>query len=616
MPPDAPKSPDFSARWAALRNIPPFLAMVWRAAPGLTLAMVALRLMRAVMPVAMLWIGKLIIDQVVALSGTPGPETLRDWWDSGLADTLIWLVALELGLAVAQDVLGRLVAYVDALLQEKLVIDISIRLMDHAAGLDLASFEDASFQDRLDRARRQTMGRIPLVNQVMQQLQDVVTVASFAAGLILYNPWLVVLLAVALIPSLLGEMHFNARSYALNHARAADRRERDYLRMIAATSETAKEVKIFGLSPWLRDRYLTLARRFYVENRAIQRRQLSVMAVLTALGTLAYYAAFLWIIARTLTGTLTLGDLTFLSGSFLRLRGLLEGLLSSFSSMAGQAMYLDDLFDFFTAVPAIASKPDAIPVPVPIRQGFRFEDVGFRYPGREAWAVRHMTLDLHAGETVALVGENGAGKTTIVKLLARLYDPDEGRITLDGRDLRDYDLEELRAAIGVIFQDFVRYAVTAAENIAIGRIDEREDRPRITASAERALADQVIAKLPLGYDQMVGKRFARGLDLSGGEWQKLAIARAYMRDAQLLVLDEPTAALDARAEYEVFQRFRDLTQGRIALLISHRFSSVRMADRIIVLEGGRVQDQGTHQELLSRPGRYRELFELQAQGYR
>lgn len=616
MPPDAPKSPDFSARWAALRNIPPFLAMVWRAAPGLTLAMVALRLMRAVMPVAMLWIGKLIIDQVVALSGTPGPETLRDWWDSGLADTLIWLVALELGLAVAQDVLGRLVAYVDALLQEKLVIDISIRLMDHAAGLDLASFEDASFQDRLDRARRQTMGRIPLVNQVMQQLQDVVTVASFAAGLILYNPWLVVLLAVALIPSLLGEMHFNARSYALNHARAADRRERDYLRMIAATSETAKEVKIFGLSPWLRDRYLTLARRFYVENRAIQRRQLSVMAVLTALGTLAYYAAFLWIIARTLTGTLTLGDLTFLSGSFLRLRGLLEGLLSSFSSMAGQAMYLDDLFDFFTAVPAIASKPDAIPVPVPIRQGFRFEDVGFRYPGREAWAVRHMTLDLRAGETVALVGENGAGKTTIVKLLARLYDPDEGRITLDGRDLRDYDLEELRAAIGVIFQDFVRYAVTAAENIAIGRIDEREDRPRITASAERALADQVIAKLPLGYDQMVGKRFARGLDLSGGEWQKLAIARAYMRDAQLLVLDEPTAALDARAEYEVFQRFRDLTQGRIALLISHRFSSVRMADRIIVLEGGRVQDQGTHQELISRPGRYMELFELQAQGYR
>ena len=616
MPPDAPASPDYAARWAALKNIPPFLVMVWRASPALTLAMVALRLMRALMPVAMLWVGKLIIDQVVALSAAGGPDTLAGWWDSGLAHPLIGLVALELALAIAQDVLGRLVAYVDALLQEKLVIDISIRLMDHAADLDLASFEDASFQDRLDRARRQTMGRIPLLNQLMQQMQDSVTVISFGVGLVVYNPWLVVLLALALIPSLMGEMHFNARTYALNHARAADRRERDYLRMIAATAETAKEVKIFSLSPWLRDRYLTLARRFYLENRVIQRRQLSVMAVLTALGTLAYYAAFLWIIARTLTGQLSIGDLTFLSGSFLRLRGLLEGLLSGFSSMAGQAMYLDDLFDFFTARPAIASPADPLPVPVPIAQGFRFENVGFRYPGREDWAIRGMTLNLRAGETVALVGENGAGKTTIVKLLARLYDPDEGRITLDGRDLRDYDLDQLRGTVGVIFQDFVRYAVTAAENIAIGRIDARDDRPRIVTAAERSLADQVIAKLPKGYDQMVGKRFARGLDLSGGEWQKLAIARAYMRDAQLLVLDEPTAALDARAEYEVFLRFRDLTQGRTALLISHRFSSVRMADRIIVLEGGRVQDQGGHAELVARPGRYKELFELQAQGYR
>ncbi|MGV3694769.1 MAG: ABC transporter ATP-binding protein [Paracoccus marcusii] len=616
MPPDAPASPDYAARWAALKNIPPFLVMVWRASPALTLAMVALRLMRALMPVAMLWVGKLIIDQVVALSAAGGPDTLAGWWESGLAHPLIGLVALELALAIAQDVLGRLVAYVDALLQEKLVIDISIRLMDHAADLDLASFEDASFQDRLDRARRQTMGRIPLLNQLMQQMQDSVTVISFGVGLVVYNPWLVVLLALALIPSLMGEMHFNARTYALNHARAADRRERDYLRMIAATAETAKEVKIFSLSPWLRDRYLTLARRFYLENRVIQRRQLSVMAVLTALGTLAYYAAFLWIIARTLTGQLSIGDLTFLSGSFLRLRGLLEGLLSGFSSMAGQAMYLDDLFDFFTARPAIASPADPLPVPVPIAQGFRFENVGFRYPGRDDWAIRGMTLELRAGETVALVGENGAGKTTIVKLLARLYDPDEGRITLDGRDLRDYDLDQLRGTVGVIFQDFVRYAVTAAENIAIGRIDARDDRPRIVTAAERSLADQVIAKLPKGYDQMVGKRFARGLDLSGGEWQKLAIARAYMRDAQLLVLDEPTAALDARAEYEVFLRFRDLTQGRTALLISHRFSSVRMADRIIVLEGGRVQDQGSHAELVDRPGRYKELFELQAQGYR
>jgi ATP-binding cassette subfamily B protein len=386
--------------------------------------------------------------------------------------------------------------------------------------------------------------------------------------------------------------------------------------MIGASADTAKEVKIFGLSPFLRDRYLTLARRFYVENRAIQRRQLTVMAALTGMGTLAYYGAFLWIIANALTGELSLGDLTFLSGSFLRLRGLLEGLLTSFSNMAGQAMYLDDLFEFFTSAPGIASNPDALPIPTPIIHGFRFENVGFRYPGRDDWAIRGMSFDLKAGETVALVGENGAGKTTIVKLLARLYDPDEGRITLDGRDLRDYNLDELRGAVGVIFQDFVRYAVTASENIAIGRIEARDDRPRIIAAAERSLADLVIAKLPQGYDQMVGKRFTKGLDLSGGEWQKLAIARAYMRDAQLLILDEPTAALDARAEYEIFQRFKELTQGRTALLISHRFSSVRMADRIIVLEKGRVDAQGSHDELLAQNGRYSELFELQAQGYR
>ena len=617
MPPSDPTATTFAARWAALKNIPPFLAMVWQASRTLTLAMIILRLLRALMPVAMLWVGKLIIDQVVGLSSLPGhPETLSGWWVSGLATGLIALVAAELALALTQDILGRLVSYTDSLLQEKLVIDISIRLMDHAGDLDLASFEDPAFQDRLDRARRQTMGRIPLVNQVMQQLQDLVTVGSFAVGLLVYNPWLVLLLAVALIPSLFGEMHFNAQTYALNHRRAPDRRERDYLRMIGASAETAKEVKIFGLSPFLRDRYLTLARRFYLENRAIQRRQLTVMAGLTAMGTLAYYGAFLWIIANALTGDLTLGDLTFLSGSFLRLRGLLEGLLSSFSSMAGQAMYLDDLFEFFTSTPVIASRPDALAVPTPIRQGFRFENVGFRYAGRDDWAIRGMSFDLHAGETVALVGENGAGKTTIVKLLARLYDPDEGRILLDGRDLRDYDLDQLRGAVGVIFQDFVRYAVTASENIAIGRIEERDDRPRIVAAAERALADQVIAKLPQGYDQMVGKRFSKGLDLSGGEWQKLAIARAYMRDAQLLILDEPTAALDARAEYEVFQRFKELTHGRTALLISHRFSSVRMADRIIVLEKGRVDAQGSHEELLAQNGRYRELFELQAQGYR
>jgi ATP-binding cassette subfamily B protein len=295
---------------------------------------------------------------------------------------------------------------------------------------------------------------------------------------------------------------------------------------------------------------------------------------------------------------------------------LLEGLLIGFSQTAGQALYLDDLFSFFEIEPEIQSPPNPRRVPMPMQRGFTFEDVGFIYPGAERWAVRHLNLELRAGEVLALVGENGAGKTTLVKLLARLYDPDEGRILLDGHDLREYDLDELRANIGVIFQDFVRYHLTAAENIAVGRIEAREDRARIEEAARRSLADEVIAKLPLGYDQIIGKRFKRGVDLSGGEWQKVAIARAYMRDAQLLILDEPTAALDARSEYEVFQRFKELSAGKTAVLISHRFSSVRMADRILVLADGTVESQGTHEELLAQRGRYAELFELQAEGYR
>jgi ATP-binding cassette subfamily B protein len=427
---------------------------------------------------------------------------------------------------------------------------------------------------------------------------------------------LIVLLAVALIPAFIGEAHFNAQSYWLNYNRAPERRELDYVRQVAASAETAKEVKIFGLHRFLIDRYVELATSFFRANREIAVRRAVWGGVLTAVSTIAYYFAYAYIVWRTLHGEFSIGNLTFLAGSFLRLRGLLEQLLMGFSSVAGQALYLDDLFSFFEIKPEINSPEKPRPFPVPIREGFTFEAVGFRYPGAERWAVRDLSFHLKAGEVLALVGENGAGKTTIVKLLSRLYDPDEGRILLDGHDLKDYDLFELRRNIGVIFQDFVRFHLTAADNIAVGRIDARGDRERIVQAAERSLADEVIAKLPERYDQVIGKRFKRGIDLSGGEWQKIAIARAYMRDAQLLILDEPTAALDARAEFEVFQRFKELSAGKTAVLISHRFSSVRMADRIVVLGEGKVEDIGTHAELLARGGRYAELFELQAAGYR
>ena len=617
---DAPRSPESQSwreRLGALRNLPPFLKLVWRTSPKLALSQAVLRIARALLPVATLYVGKLIIDEVVLLAqALPADQDLRQWFASGLLDRIGWLLMLEFGLAILSDILGRAVSLLDSLLSEQFSNETSLRLMEHAATLDLEDFEDSELQDRLERARRQAAGRSSLIGQLFAQAQDVVTVVSFAAGLLVFAPWLIALLAIALVPAFIGEAHFNAQAYSLNYARTAERRELDYVRQTGASAETAKEVKIFGLNAFLIDRYRTLATSFFEANRRIALRRASWGSLLSAIGTVAYYVAYAYIVWRTIHHDFSIGDLTFLAGSFRRLRTLLENLLLGFSQVAGQALYLDDLFSFFEIQPEIVPPPHPRPFPVPIRDGFSFESVGFRYPGAERWAVRGLTFKLQAGETLALVGENGAGKTTLVKLLARLYDPDEGRILLDGHDLREYDLFEMRANIGVIFQDFVRYHFTAADNIAVGRIEARDDRPRIVAAAERSLADEVIRKLPNGYDQVIGKRFRTGIDLSGGEWQKIAIARAYMRDAQLLILDEPTAALDARSEFEVFRRFKELSEGKTAVLISHRFSSVRMADRIVVLMDGAVEAMGTHEQLLAQGGRYAELFELQAAGYR
>jgi ATP-binding cassette subfamily B protein len=613
----APTGTSLRQRVGALRNLPPFIKLVWQASPGMTGANLALRMVRALLPVVMLYIGKLIIDEVVGLvqAGDP-PSDWRAWWNDGQLDHLGMLLLLEFALAVLSDVLGRVVSLIDALLSERFNNITSVRLMEHAATLDLEDFEDSELQDKLDRARRQTMGRMTLLGQLLGQAQDIVTIIAFAAGLAIYAPWLIVLLVLALVPAFIGEAHFNAQSYSLNYQWTPERRELDYVRQTGASVESAKEVKIFGLNAFLIDRYRTLAERFYLANRTLAIRRAGWGGLLTALGTVGYYLAYAFIAWRTVRGDFTIGDLTFLAGSFRRLRNLLEGLLIGFSQVAGQALYLDDLFSFFEIQPEIVSPADPRPFPTPIATGFVFEDVGFSYPGAERWAVRHLSFTLRAGEVLALVGENGAGKTTLVKLLARLYDPDEGRILLDGHDLREYDVEQLRANIGVIFQDFVRYHLTAAENIAVGQIGAREDRARIEEAARRSLADEVIRKLPDGYDQVIGKRFKTGVDLSGGEWQKIAIARAYMRQAQLLILDEPTAALDARSEFEVFQRFKELSEGNTAVLISHRFSTVRMADRILVLEAGRIEEIGSHEELLAAGRRYAELFELQAAGYR
>jgi ATP-binding cassette subfamily B protein len=607
----------FRERIGTLRHLPPFIRLVWDSSPALTLASLSLRLLRAVLPVLLLYVGKLIVDAVVAEARLPHAGwTPAEWIASGRLVKVGGLVALEFGLAVMADFSGRFSSLVDSLLAETYSNFASIRLMEKAASLDLEQFESSDQQDRLDRARRQVTGRTALLGLVFGQIQDILTAVSFMIALAAYWPWLIVLMVIALVPSLLGELKFNAQGYRLDYFRTPERRQLDYVRFLGSSIETAKEVKLFGLNRFLIERFRRFAQTMFADNRRLATRRAIWGGLFAGFGTFAYYVAYGAIIWRTMAGVFSLGDMTFLIGSFLRLKSLLDGLLLGFSQVAGQALYLDDLFSFFEIKPHIVSPRDPLPVPKPIRSGFVFEDVGFRYEGAERWAVRHLDLEIGAGEVLALVGENGAGKTTIVKLLSRLYDPAEGRILLDGRDLRDYDLDELRNRVGVVFQDFVRFHFTAAENIAMGRVEAAADRDRIAQAAERSLADAVIARLPLGFEQPLGRRFKGGIDLSGGEWQKIAIARAYMRDADVLVLDEPTSALDARSEFEVFQRFRDLSAGKTTLLISHRFSTVRMADRIIVLEGGGIIEAGTHQALLSRGGRYAEMFELQAAGYR
>jgi ATP-binding cassette, subfamily B, bacterial len=607
----------FRERVGALRHIPPFVRLVWDSSPALMLASLTLRLLRAVVPVLALYVGKLIVDAVVTEARLPHAGwSPSDWIESGRLVKVGGLAALEFGLALTTDFSGRLSSLLDSLLAETYSNFASIRLMEKAASLDLEQFESSDQQDRLDRARRQVTGRTSLLGLVFGQIQDVLTAVFFVIGLLAYWPWLIALMLIALVPSLLSEVKFNAQGYRLDYFRTPERRQLDYIRYLGSSIETAKEVKLFGLEQFLIERFRRFAETMFVDNRRLAASRAIWGSLFAALGTIAYYIAYGVIIWRTMAGEFSLGDMAFLVGSFLRLKSLLDGLLLGFSQVAGQALYLDDLFSFFDVQPRIVSPPDPPPVPKRIRSGFVFEDVGFRYEGADRWAVRHLDLEIRNGEILALVGENGAGKTTIVKLLARLYDPTEGRVLLDGHDLREYDLEELRNRVGVVFQDFVRFHFTAAENIAMGRVVAAGDRNRIEQAANRSLAEAVIARLPLGFEQPLGRRFSGGIDLSGGEWQKIAIARAYMRDADVLVLDEPTSALDAQSEFEVFQRFRDLSVGKTTLLISHRFSTVRMADRIIVLESGEIIDAGTHQALLGRGGRYAELFELQAAGYR
>jgi ATP-binding cassette subfamily B protein len=644
-PSSTTESPTLRERIAVLRNVPPFVSLVWQTHRGLTVAMVVLRLARAFVPVAVLLVGKLIIDAVVAARG--GAFDTRQLWR---------LVGLEIALAFVGETLSRVSSVVESLLGDLFSNRTSVLLMQHAASLDLYQFENPAFYDQLDRARRQTTGRIGLLAQLLSMGQDALTLLSLSAVLLVYSPWLLLLLALAVVPGFLGEAHYASLEYSLLFRWTPERRQLDYLRYLGASDRPAKEVQMFGLAPWLVERYRVLSDRFYEENKRLSIRKSVVATLLSIVGLLGYYGAYAVILLRAVGGAITLGTLTFLAASFMRSRDLIGRLLSGAGEIYTQCLYLKDLFDFFETTPTVASSVGAPVVPRPLREGFVFENVGYRYEGSETWALRGVSLNLRPGERLALVGGNGAGKTTLVKLLARLYDPTEGRILLDGRDLRDYDLESLRRSVGVIFQDFYRYDLRFDENIGVGEIEHVRDYldssdnegvardaadtsgamteahdattgeavgdadgqtpPVIVSAAEKSLAATLLVRLPEKYRQMLGRRFEGGVDLSGGEWQKIALARAYMRDAQVLILDEPTASLDARAEYEVFRRFNELMRGRMVVIISHRFSTVRMADRIVVLDEGGTVEEGSHTELVARGGLYAELFALQAEGYR
>ncbi len=594
----------WNKRLAALRNVPPVLRLVWDAAPRVVTSGIALRLVSALIPVAMLAISKFIIDLInTRHSGT-------------IPSQMWWLLGAEFVLAAANQVLGRTIDYTDARLADEFTREVSLRLIRHATRLDLETFEDPAFHDVLERARQQATDRIGMLNAMGRLLLQSITLISLSVAVVIYYPWLFLLLVVCVVPAFMGESHFAFLGYSLAHEITPIRRELDYLRTIGTSKENAKEVKLFGLGEYLHQRYSMLTGGIIRRNIGLTRHRLLWGSVFAVFGSVGYYGSYVFLVWQAIEGRITVGTLILLTGSIAGASTQLQGVFSLFSHIADQALHLSDLIDFLKVQPTIRSRPGALPMPRSIRTGFEFRDVSFHYPGSTRLVLKNLNFRLEPGEHVALVGENGQGKTTLVKLLARLYEPTSGAIYLDGRELSEYSVEELHKEIGVIFQDFVRYDMPARMNIGVGRIESVEEDEALWIAAEKSRADRLLTRFADGLDQMLGRRFEGGVDLSGGEWQKFALARAYLRDAQVLILDEPTAALDAVAEAEVFARFDDLSRGKMALLISHRFSTVRKSDRIVVLEDGQIYEEGTHDQLVAHGGRYASLFELQAASYR
>ncbi len=585
--------------------MPAVLRILWESGRAVVSWGLILRVIVATLPFGIAKVAQYIITDIASV--LRGNALAHNFWD---------LVIAEVALNVCLGLITRAIDYSDSLLANRYTQHVSVRVMEQAARLDLTTYEDPVFYDRLERARVQATDRLAMIQQLGRLVTQVITTLTFSAALAWASPWLVLLLALGVLPSFLGETHYAFLGYAKNFRQTPAKRQMDYLRQVAGSREGAKEVKLFGLNKFFTSRFQTLANQIYVEDVTLSRSKLIVGGLLGIIGTLGYYGAYVYVIWRTLHGVYDIGQFTFLTTAIQQASSNLQQVFSTASGIADQALFLTDLIAFFEMEPTVNSNPDGLPTPKTIQSGFEFRNVSFTYPGTNRTVLKNFNLKLSTGERIALIGENGQGKTTVVKLITRLYDPTEGQILLDGIDLREYSLEDLHRNIGVIFQDFMRFEMTARENIAVGRIDQPHQQSDIELAAHKSLADTVVSKLAGGYDQILGRRFEGGVELSGGEWQKMALARAYLRDAQLLILDEPTAALDARSELEVFERFAELTEGKMALLISHRFSTVRMADRIVVLSGGRLIEEGNHQQLMAKSGLYASMFEMQAASYR
>jgi ATP-binding cassette subfamily B protein len=597
-----PKTPEErpALSLAGFAHTPRTLRLVFRASPALTIVLAITTLVSAILPLGVAWVGKRIIDSAVAHDTH---STLR-------------FVGFELAIVVGLALSSQSRDLASQILGARLSLDVNLDILEKATELELVHFEDAKFYDQLTRARREASTRpISVVRRVFLIVQSVVTLAGYVALLVGYSGWVVLGLVLATIPATVAEVRFGTKAFRMRNWRSPEARKLMYLEYVLSNDEHAKEVKLFGLGPLFLKRYRSLGESFYSEDSRLNARRAAWAWGLSLLSTLAFYAAYGRMAWAAAIGAMTLGTMTLYMVSFRQGQQSFQSMLSALTGVYEDNLYMDNLFSFL-AIPSTARAFTSASTITEGERGIRFENVGFKYPGRDEWTLHGLDLFIPEGRSIAIVGKNGAGKTTLIKLLTRLYEPTEGRILLDGKPLDAWDRKELFERIGVIFQNYNRYQLTAKENVGLGDVFEMNDEERVEGAVELGGASDVVKELKNGLQTQLGRWFNDGVDLSGGQWQRLALARAFMRrGADVLVLDEPTAALDAEAEHAVFERFARLTKGRTSILISHRFPTVRMADRIVVLENGSVVEQGTHEELVAKGGRYAHLFALQAQGY-